>query len=511
MKILSSQQIRDVDVKTLEYRNISSIELMHMASDAIYWWLINKHMVYGVPIAIFCGTGNNGGDGISLATMLHQIGAKVSVYIVEYNQNYSSDFTYYHHKAIETGVPITTITNIDQVLSLDDTKIIVDAIFGTGLNRKIEGIAYEVIKKINESNVFTIIIDIPSGLMMNKATNFAVKASETVSLQIPKLALFLPDNFAFVGDVTILDFGLSQRAINETATNQYYITKKDIRDIIKPLYKFSHKGTQGHSLIIGGSIGKIGSVCLASKAALKSGCGLVTAFVPKCGTIPLQSNFAEAMVIEDTNQTIISDIDNEIVPDAIGIGVGMGKNDITKKALLRFLKSNNKPMVIDADAINIIADHKEYFDYLHPKTILTPHPKELSRLIGEWNDDFEKIEMTSNLAKHHNLIIVIKGAHSIIVSPNEIYVNSSGTPALATAGSGDVLTGIIVSLLAQGYEPLQATKIGVYLHGSTANITSSDIHPLSFVASNIIENIGKAYYEIGNNSDDIEIEYYKYD
>ncbi len=286
------------------------------------------------------------------------------------------------------------------------------------------------------------------------------------------------------------------QAIEEMETYQYFITKQKIKSLIKEQDKHAHKGTQGHSLIIGGSIGKIGSVALASKATLKTGCGLATAYVPKCGTIPLQSSLSEIMVIEDKGQNEIENINYNIQPNAIGIGVGLGTSTKTRNALAHFLKTNTLPLVVDADAINIISLNKELLKDLPPNSILTPHPKELSRLVGRWETDFEKIEKCIKIAEENNIIIVVKGANTLIIGASNLYVNSSGTSALATAGSGDVLTGVITSLMAQGYPALQAAKIGVYLHGLTANITSKTIHPLSFVASDIIENIGKAYFTI---------------
>ncbi|MDD3789459.1 MAG: NAD(P)H-hydrate dehydratase, partial [Petrimonas sp.] len=270
----------------------------------------------------------------------------------------------------------------------------------------------------------------------------------------------------------------------------------DIQPVIPPLSKFAHKGTQGHALIVGGSLGKTGSVCLSAKAALKSGCGLVTAFLPKCGMAVIQSGFPEAMAIEDENENYITDIVFDISPDAVGIGIGLSQMPETQDALHRFLQKNKLPLVVDADALNILAQHPEWLELLPSKTILTPHPKELSRLIDAWREDYDKIDKLMAFAREHNVIIVLKGAYSLIVDSDNLFVNSSGTPALATAGSGDVLTGIITGLLAQKYAPLDAAKAGVYLHGLTANLTQKHIHPRSFTASDIIENIGNAYFEL---------------
>lgn len=495
MKILSTKQIKEVDSKTIAYDGISSKTLMTRAVQAIYKYLKDNYLLQS-KTNIICGVGNNGGDGIALAIELYNSGNDIKVYVIEHSKNYSPDFKHFLERATDRNIDIKMITSIDQLPNFPKSEIIIDAIFGTGLNREVKGLALEVINKLNVNNTHTISIDVPSGLMLNGPTTTAIKANITITLQIPKLALFLPDNHKYVGNLAIVNMGLSTKAINEAETTESYIDKEHIKSIIKPLNKYAHKGTQGHSLIIGGSIGKIGSVHLASKAALKSGCGLVTAYVPKCGTVPLQTSFPEAMVIEDINEEFLSKINYLIYPNAIGIGVGMGTNDITKDAFIEFIKNNKSPMVIDADAINIISEHKEILELLPQNTIITPHPKELSRLVGDWSNDFEKIEKVTNIAKAYNIIVVIKGAHTLIITSEELYVNSSGTPALATAGSGDVLTGIITGLLAQGYSALQAAKIGVYLHGLTANISATTINPRSFVASDIIDNIGKAYFDI---------------
>ena len=248
------------------------------------------------------------------------------------------------------------------------------------------------------------------------------------------------------------------------------ITKALIQSFYQPVAKETHKGIQGHVLLIGGSYGKMGSVCLSSKAALRSGCGLVTAFIPGCGYEIIQIAVPEAMVLSDKNNTVITRIQYDFVPNAIGIGMGLGQNSQTQKALYDFLKTNAVPLIVDADAINIISQNKEWISLLPNRTIVTPHKKELERLIGTWKNDEEKLEKVIKFSSENNLIIVIKGAPTLLVYMNTIYENTTGNQALATAGSGDVLTGIITSLVAQNYEPLNAAILGVYLHGLTADI-----------------------------------------
>lgn len=275
-----------------------------------------------------------------------------------------------------------------------------------------------------------------------------------------------------------------------------YIDLKEILKRYRTIDEHTHKGIQGHALIIGGSYGKIGAVCLSSKAALKSGCGLVTAYVPKCGYNILQTAIPEVMVLTDNHEIYISEISFDIIPQAIGIGPGLGQEVVTQKAFFKFLEQNSFPLVVDADALNILSKNKEWIFLLPAKTIITPHPKELERLIGEWTSEEKKINLAKSFSIKYNLIIVMKGAPTIIIDNDKIYENTTGNAALATAGSGDVLTGIITSLLAQSYEPIDAAIIGVYLHGLTADIALPETGYQSFIASDIILNIGKAFLSL---------------
>jgi len=271
------------------------------------------------------------------------------------------------------------------------------------------------------------------------------------------------------------------------------ISKKEILKIYRPIKSDTHKGTQGHALLIGGSYGKMGSVILSSKAALKSGCGLVTAFVPRLGVEIVQVAFPEGMVLADENKKYITSIDFEMDPKAIGIGMGIGQEEATQKGFHKFIHKNEKPLLVDADAINILSKNKSWVSLLRPKSILTPHFKELERLLGEWNSEEEKLEKAQSFSIKNNLIIVVKGAPTLIVDGENTYKNTTGNAALATAGSGDVLSGIITSLMAQSYEPIEAAILGVYLHGLTADLALPETGHQSFIASDIINYIGKAF------------------
>ena len=279
-------------------------------------------------------------------------------------------------------------------------------------------------------------------------------------------------------------------------TNPIYIDQKEILKHYKKPDEHTHKGIQGHALIIGGSYGKIGAVSLSSKACLKTGCGLVTVFIPKCGYTILQTAIPEVMVLTDIQDAIISEITFDVVPQAIGIGPGLGQSVETQNALYQFLKRNRIPLVIDADALNIISKNKKLLSLVQPKTIITPHPKELERLIRKWDSEEEKMSKAISFSKQYEIIIVMKGAPTRIIDGETVYENTTGNAALATAGSGDVLTGMITSLLAQSYEPISAAILGVYLHGLTADIALPETGYQSFIASDVIANIGKAFLSL---------------
>lgn len=503
MKILTAEQIRTLEAETIVRDDISSLDLMERAATVFFHWFMHKRCFpKSTSVLVVAGVGNNGGDALVVARLLHREGYPVTVYVVEYNPTYSEECSHNLRLLKEVEIPCTIIASRKNLPSQDDYEkydLIIDGIFGTGINREVSGVARDIIDWINSSGKKILSIDVPSGLFLDRPTDFAVKAFETVTFQTPKLALYLPDNQDYCGKVSIALIGLSEEATAEMETDFYYTDLMEVQNLIKPLSRFAHKGQLGHALIIGGKTGMLGSVCLASKAALKAGCGLVTAFLPKCGVPVIQSFFPEAMAIGDRHEERVTGIEYDIKPDAIGIGVGMGQADDTERAMHDFLKKNSQqekriPLVVDADGLNILSNHLDWLSLLPSGSILTPHPKELRRLIGEWGDDFEKIQKTRSIARKYGVIVIIKGAFSMIIDTETVYVNSSGSPALATAGSGDVLTGIITSLLAQGYSPVDAARIGVYLHGETTGVTREQIHERAFVASDIIDNIGKVYF-----------------
>lgn len=493
MKIFSPRQISDIDKKTIQNQKISSIKLMERAGK-VCADCIMKQVDKKTKISVFCATGNNGGDGLVVARLLQFSGYSTRVYVLSLNKE-TDEFRYNYQL-----LPPDCICKINRVEDLVEMEIgadevIVDAIFGNGLSRTPDGIILETIKHINKSIAYTIAIDMPSGLFAEKTvvdSSSVVLADKIITFQFPKLAFFLPDNKDFLTDWEVIDIGLDKEVILKEKS---YITLMEYEELKKYYFpredQWAHKGNYGHALFIGGSYGKIGATILGTKALLRIGAGLVTSYIPKCGYTAMQVAVPEAMV-ECGGEDKLEKITPTVNANVIAIGSGMGVDLQTIEAFSNFLKRNKIPLVVDADALNILAKKKELLKYLPPKTVLTPHPKELERIVGSWSDDYDKLEKVKKLSIEYNLIIVVKGRYSMVVSPNHVYISNVGNNALATAGSGDVLTGIIAGLIAQNYSPLYATILGIFLHGQTAEFYIEKYSAESFVASDIIKILPKS-------------------
>ena len=500
MKIFSKQQIYKGDQLTAKKQGISSTELMERAGTQIFNWIHQRMQGAQVPIHVFCGIGNNGGDGLVLARQLINYGYNVHTYVVNCSDKRTQDFLVNYDRIKQTTKKWPEMLNCKADFpSIGSDDIIVDAVFGIGLNRPANDWVKGLFQHFRASKAFTLAIDLPSGLYPDAVPedeNGVVWADYTLSFQSPKLVFFLLDTSKYTVQWEVLDIGIDPEFLQNTETEVELIGKNELLPIYKPREKFSNKGTYGHGLLIGGSYGKIGAMILSSKAALAAGAGLVTSFIPKCGYIPLQSSFPEAMVITDVDEEKLTAIKFEIKPTAIGIGMGMGTDEKTHAAFHEFLKSNTAALVIDADGLNLLSHHKNDLKLLKPQTVLTPHPKELERLMGKWKDDFDKLKKAKAFSKKHECILVIKGAHTITVFGDKLYINATGNPGLSTGGTGDVLTGIITGLICQGYEPLTATLFGVYLHGKSADIAVEDYGYQSLMASHVIEYLGQAYLDL---------------
>lgn len=498
MKLFSVKQLYQADQHTLQQQQISSETLMERAATQLFTWIDANYQNTPVAIQLFCGIGNNGGDGLALARLLHEQGYPLAVYIVSYGATPSGDFRINLERLQERGVAPDYITEKSVFPSITSTDVIVDAIFGIGLNRPPEAWVARLIAHINAAAAFVVSVDMPSGLPVDRApwAGVVVQASQVLTLQAPKLPFFLPQTGPYVSQWEVLDIGLDATFLHNTDTDYRLVDAAEALSLYRARSRFSHKGTYGHAAIVGGSYGKIGAAHLASKACLAAGSGLVTALVPQCGYHSLQTAVPEVMVVTDAAERHITDISLPFTPTAVGIGMGMGTHTQTVAAFGGFLQQIQSSMVIDADGLNMLAQHPDMLKELPPQCILTPHPKELERLIGSWADDFEKLAKAKAFAAQYHCVLVIKGAHSITLYEGEGYVNSTGNPGMATAGSGDVLTGMLTGLLAQGYTPLQAAVFGVYLHGLAGDKGAATVGYEALTASSIVNNIGKAYQQL---------------
>lgn len=499
MKILSANQLREADKFTIKQQQISSTDLMERAGKGVSNWLLERLANSNVKIAIFCGIGNNGGDGLVIARHLLQNGIDVDVYVVNFSDNRSEDFLTNLNRLKDTGEWPVFLSERSEIPQLAPETIIVDAIFGIGLSRPPAQWVLKLISHINASNAFVLAIDIPSGLYMNKVPNGineVIYASHVLSFQTPKLVFFLPETGIYLNSWQLIDIDLSADYLNKVVPEAELITKALVLSFYKPRHKFSHKGSYGHSILIGGSYGKIGATILAAKACLYSGAGKVSVYTPECGYVPFQSNLTEVMVETDTNADIITKIEPSFEPDAIAIGMGMGVHKTTAEAFKLFLKNNSIPLVIDADALNLLAENKDLLKLIPENSVLTPHPGELKRLLGPWKDDFDKIEKAKTFSNTYKVILIVKGAHTLVLYKDNMLINDTGNPGMATAGSGDVLAGIITGFISQGYSALEAAIFGVYLHGKAGDLAIPKVSYQALTASKIIDFIGPAFLDL---------------
>lgn len=489
MKILSTKQTRALDEFTIKNEAIFSVDLMERAAQVFVNRFISK-FDNTFKVTIFCGIGNNGGDGLAVARKLHQLGYDLETYILGNPANGSPDFLINLERLQNQDSYEILTKNQEFSFSAGSKNVIIDAIFGSGLNRKIEGFAAEIIHNINISGLPVVSIDVASGLFADVYSDHLniIQPTFTVAFQYPKLAFFMPENEKFVGKWELVDIGLSQEFIDSAVTKHFYTSPDDISPM--PRSSFSHKGTFGHAYLVAGSYGMMGAAILATKACLRSGVGKITTHVPKNCVNILQISTPEAITEVSDNDEYFGSNWDLTKYDAVGIGPGIGTN---KPAVFNsFLeKVHKKKLIIDADGITLLGNYPEFLKLLPENSILTPHPKEFKTLVGQvWKNDFEKLERLSEFAVSNGIIVCLKGKNTAIALPNgEIHFNSTGNSGMATAGTGDVLTGIILGFLAQGYSPEQAAIQGVYEHGLAGDMAAKIRSERSMIASDIIENL----------------------
>lgn len=500
MKILSAKAALALDALTIAREPITSIDLMERASLSFVNWFINAFPDEDQPIVIFCGTGNNGGDGLAIARLLHHRFYTAVVYYCNIGKAPSADAQINIDRLPpRKSIPFTAINKGDHFPDIPKDAIVIDAIFGIGLNRPVEGYWADLFLNINKYQGAIVAVDIPSGVFADQHTNgVSIEATHTFGFEFPRLAFCFPENAKRLGAWKIGAVQLDPKAIADADCKHYYIDKAFAKKRLRKRKKYDHKGTFGHALLIAGSYGKVGAAILAAKAMLRSGTGLVSIHAPKCAYQILQMSVPEAMISIDSHEYYFAEIPDLARYKSIGIGCGLDTKTLSVKALEALLDTSDKPIVLDADALNIISKNQRLLSKIPKDSILTPHPKEFSRLFGNTNNDFERHQLQVTQATTLNVYIVLKGANTCIVSPDgNSYFNSTGNPGMATAGSGDVLTGIITGLLAQGYSACDAAILGVFLHGLAGDIAVEVLRGQeALIASDLIEYLGAAFRAI---------------
>lgn len=500
MQILSAEQIRAWDKYTIQHEPISSIDLMERAARNCVEWIKVKDW-QTKHFCIFCGKGNNGGDGLAIGRMLLTTGYQVSFYILEFGKAGTEDFQTNLQRLHELPeAPIHFLQTTDAFPVIQKEDIVIDALFGSGLNKTLEGLSAQLVSHINDANATVVSIDLPSGLFINKSSlgNAVVKAKYTLTFQCYKLGLLVQENAPFIGDIQVFDIGLHHGFLHQTKTLSQLLDEAMIRKIFRPRSRFAHKGTFGHTLVIGGSYGKMGAVVLATKACMASGAGLTTVFIPKCGYTILQTTAPEAMTLMDDETDYLSSLPEEIDRfSSVGVGPGMGTKPETQKLLSFIVRRYQKPLIIDADGLNCLAQHKDLLSQLPPLSILTPHPKEFDRLFGNHQNDFDRLAKAKEKATELGILVILKSHHTLIATPNsESYFNSTGNAGMAKGGSGDVLTGILTSLLAQGYHTTEAAQLGVYIHGWAGDIAAQQHSKEAMLPSHLISCLENVFLEL---------------
>jgi NAD(P)H-hydrate epimerase len=498
MKILNAAQIRQADAYTIEHEPIASVDLMERAAGKCFDWISAK-IEKSRKIKVICGLGNNGGDGLVIARLLLKAGYDVDIIILRHSEKCSDDF-----KANEERLKklkkktIIEVTKISGFPALADDDVIIDAIFGSGLTKPVEGFLADVIENINECKAFVISVDLPSGLFSedNSANNLKaiVNADVTLTFQIPKLSFLLPQNYLFVGEWFLLDIGLNKEFLNSLDSNSYFVEEDDVRQMLKPRGKFANKGNFGHALLISGSYGKMGAAILGARACLRSGAGLVTAHIPKVGYTIMQTALPEAMISIDASEEFISSLPDISKYNAIAVGPGIDKKDETQKMLKLLIQNSTVPIIFDADALNILSENKTWLSFVPKGSILTPHPKEFERLAGKPSNDNERLQMQKEFSVKFSVYVIFKGAYTTISTPDgKLYFNSTGNPGMATGGSGDVLTGILLGLKACGYSSLETSILGTFIHGLAGDIAKDKLGEVSLIAGDIVETLSGAF------------------
>ena len=499
MKIFTAAQIHELDKYTIENEPIESIDLMERAAKALTRAIMDEYNSL-MPVIVFAGPGNNGGDALAVARMLAENNYAVTAYLFNVSGKLSNDCAVNKVRLMDNR-RVKNFIEVRQEFDppvLEEGMLIIDGIFGSGLNKPLAGGFASLVKYINSSAATVVSIDVPSGLMTEDNTYNVraniIHADLTLTLQHVKLAFLFKENQPYIGRLKVLDIRLSKEGIQKLDANYTMLEENDVRQMIQPRSAFAHKGDMGHALLIAGSYGMGGAAVLAAKACLRSGCGKLTVHSPKKNNMVLQMSVPEAIIQLDREETTFSEpIDTEEY-HVVGIGPGIGTSEQTAIAMISQIRRSQCPIVADADALNMLGTHRSWMQQLPKGMILTPHPKELDRMEGNSADSYERLVKASNLAERIQGYVILKGHYSALCMPDgHVIFNSTGNAGMATAGSGDVLTGIITGLLARGYKQAEACLLGMYLHGLAGDIAAKELGEESLIASDLIQYLPKAF------------------
>lgn len=503
MKIFTAAQIHELDNYTITHEPIKSIDLMERAAKTITRAIMDE-WTDRTPMVIFAGPGNNGGDALAVARLLAEESYKVSVYLFNIHNKLSDDCAANKQRLIDSkrvGHFTEVTLNFDPP-ELTEDMVVIDGLFGSGLNKPLIGGFASLVKYINQCPAKVVSIDIPSGLMCEDNTynihSNIIRADLTLTLQQKKLSMMMADCQKYIGRLRVLDIRLSKEYIDKTEANCRILEEQDVRRLLMPRDDFAHKGAMGNALIIAGSYGMAGAAVLATRACLRSGVGKVTVHTPRRNYLVMQTAVPEAVMQMDHEETYFSESVDSTDFDALGIGPGLGLVENTAIALIGQIRRTSCPIVADADALNILANHQAWMQQLPSGIIMTPHPKEFDRMAGSTsNNDYERLIRAQQMAEHIKGYIILKGHHSALCMPDgHIVFNATGNSGMATAGSGDVLTGILTALLARGYDKGTACQLGMYLHGLAGDLAAKEVGKESLVASDIIQFLPKAFLKL---------------
>ncbi len=497
LKILSTPQIKELDNYTIANEPIASIDLMERACRAFTSWF-TEHFDETHRTGVVCGTGNNGGDGLGIARMLSELGYVVTVWIIYGGARESEDFLM-NRKRLPPNISVVQINSQPHEGLFSNCDVLIDAIFGSGLSRPVDGLYAAVIRIMNQTNAVRVAVDIPSGLLPDgPSTGEVVQAHHTVTFQLPKLAFLLPENFQFTGKWHVVDIGLSKKFINQAECRHFLLTRAGIKKLVLHRSKFDHKGRFGHALLVAGSTGKMGAAVLAATGVLRSGSGLLTVHVPKSGYAVIQTAVPEAMASVDPSDDVFTQAPPLDSFNVIGIGPGLGTDGHTVNAFESLLSEVSVPMVIDADALNILATHRHLMNLIPKGSILTPHPGEFRRLAGNYRNDFERLDRQLEMAARAQAVVMVKGAHTAIALPDgTLWFNNTGNPGMAKGGSGDALTGILTGLMARGYPAADAARLGCWIHGLAGDVAVHEKGCESLITRDLLEKLPDAFRQVG--------------